>query len=45
MVIGTLAVVLLLYAGLLFFLRAAEPRLIYAPGPSTHLTPPPAELL
>jgi uncharacterized protein len=44
MVIGTLAVVLLLYAGLLFFLRAAEPRLIYAPGPSTHLTPPPAEL-
>jgi fermentation-respiration switch protein FrsA (DUF1100 family) len=25
-------------------LRLAEPRLIYAPGPSTHLTPPPAEL-
>jgi fermentation-respiration switch protein FrsA (DUF1100 family) len=44
MLIGTLAVVLLLYAGFLLLLRAAEPRLIYAPGPSTHLTPPPAEL-
>lgn len=44
MLIGTLAVVVLLYAGFLLLLRAAEPRLIYAPGPSTHLTPPPAEL-
>lgn len=44
MLIGTLAVVLLLYAGFLLLLRAAEPRLIYAPGPSSHLTPPPAEL-
>ena len=44
MLIGTVAVVVLLYAGFLLLLRAAEPRLIYAPGPSTHLTPPPAEL-
>jgi len=42
--IGTLAVVVLLYAGFLLLLRTAEPRLVYAPGPSTHLTPPPPEL-
>jgi fermentation-respiration switch protein FrsA (DUF1100 family) len=44
MLIGIVAVALLLYAGVLLLLRAAEPRLVYAPGPSTHLTPPPAEL-
>ena len=44
MLIGTLAVVLLLYAGFLVLLRLAEPRLVYLPGPSRHLTPPPAEL-
>jgi len=44
MLIGILAVAILLYAGFLLLLRAAEPRLVYAPGPSTHLTAPPAEL-
>jgi uncharacterized protein len=44
MLIGIVAVALLLYAGVLLLLRAAEPRLVYAPGPSTHLTPPPAAL-
>jgi fermentation-respiration switch protein FrsA (DUF1100 family) len=44
MVMGLLALVIGLYAGFLLFLRLAEPRLIYAPGPSTHLTPPPTEL-
>jgi fermentation-respiration switch protein FrsA (DUF1100 family) len=44
MLIGIVAVALLLYAGFLLLLRAAEPRLVYAPGPSTHLSPPPAEL-
>jgi hypothetical protein len=44
MLIGIVAVALLLYAGVLLLLRAAEPRLVYAPGPSTHLTPPPATL-
>ena len=41
---GILALVIVLYAGFLLLLRLAEPRLIYAPGPSTRLTPPPAEL-
>src|SRR6476659_1051753 len=44
MVMGILALVVALYAGFLLFLRLAEPRLIYAPGPSTHLTPAPPEL-
>src|SRR4051812_18962579 len=44
MLIGILAAVVALYAGFLLLLRAAEPRLVYAPGPATHLTPPPADL-
>jgi fermentation-respiration switch protein FrsA (DUF1100 family) len=44
MVMGILALLIGLYAGFLLFLRLAEPRLIYAPGPSTYLTPPPPEL-
>jgi uncharacterized protein len=42
--IGMLAVVVVAYVAVLLLLRAAEPRLVYAPGPSTHLTPPPPEL-
>jgi len=44
MLIGILATAVVLYAGFILLLRAAEPRLVYAPGPSTHLTPPPMEL-
>jgi len=44
MVMGLLALLIGLYALFLLFLRLAEPRLIYAPGPSSHLTPPPPEL-
>jgi fermentation-respiration switch protein FrsA (DUF1100 family) len=44
MVMGILALLIGLYAGFLLFLRLAEPRLLYAPGPATHLTPPPPEL-
>jgi uncharacterized protein len=44
MVTGFVALVVALYAAFLLFLRLAEPRLLYAPGPSTRLTPPPAEL-
>jgi pimeloyl-ACP methyl ester carboxylesterase len=44
MVMGLLALLIGLYAVFLLFLRLAEPRLIYVPGPSSHLTPPPPEL-
>jgi len=44
MLIGIVAAAVVLYAGFLLLLRLAEPRLVYAPGPATHLTPPPAEL-
>jgi uncharacterized protein len=44
MVVSLLAVPVLLYAGLLLLLRLAEPRLVYARGPSTSLTPPPPSL-
>jgi fermentation-respiration switch protein FrsA (DUF1100 family) len=39
-----LAVAIVLYAGFLLLLRLAEPRLVYAPGPSRTLTPPPPAL-
>jgi uncharacterized protein len=44
MSVSLLAVPLVLYAVFLLLLRLAEPRLIYAPGPSTTLTPPPPAL-
>jgi fermentation-respiration switch protein FrsA (DUF1100 family) len=44
MLMGTLAIVAAVYLAFLLLLRAAEPRLIYAPGPAAQLTPPPAEL-
>jgi hypothetical protein len=43
-VIGLLALCAALYASFLLLLRVAEPRLVYAPGPSRRLTPPPPEL-
>ena len=44
MVVSLLAVPILLYVGFLLLLRLAEPRLVYAHGPSTSLTPPPPAL-
>jgi len=43
-VISLLALSIALYAAFLLLLRLAEPRLIYAPGSSRKLTPPPPEL-
>jgi pimeloyl-ACP methyl ester carboxylesterase len=44
MAVTLLAVPLVLYAAVLLLLRAAEPRLVYAPGASRTLTPPPPAL-
>jgi fermentation-respiration switch protein FrsA (DUF1100 family) len=44
MALSLLAVAVVLYAGFLLLLRLAEPRLLYAPGPATTLTSPPASL-
>jgi fermentation-respiration switch protein FrsA (DUF1100 family) len=44
MLVSLLGAALALYAALLLLLRLAEPRLIYAPGSATTLTPPPPSL-
>lgn len=44
MLVSLLAVPLALYAAFLLLLRLAESRMVYAPGPSTTLTPPPPAL-
>lgn len=44
MLVTVLAVAAALYVALLLLLRLAEPSLVYAPGSSRSLTPPPAAL-